>query len=203
MKPQYLYRVNGRFYYIPEFVERFVDNEHWDTSKTHWYQKYLRASDRLVWNRKINRWIVYRKIYEMPWRWREYVGQYTMMLVCHTGISTRQYREPGSWITTILRHGDLSKGGSVGIKEVTKVFDQLLTGLCGAEKEVIRKLTDVYEAMNKDKDMIGRTSILVGQPSDPRVHRKMKRKPIRFIGLRTGKHLGTIDSQGKMHLAKQ
>lgn len=195
-----MYRINKRLYYIPDFVERFVDNEHWDTSKKHWYSKHLRGTDILVWNKKINRWIVYRKLHEMPWRWREYVGQYTMMIVCEMDRKTHAYREPGSWINRTLREGDLSKGGSRGLKEVTTTFDQIIMRQSEGEKEIIRKLVDIYTEMNKDKDMIGRTSILVGHIEADRRHKKVKKKVVRFISKQTGQHLGTMVN-GKMHLA--
>lgn len=169
------YYYNNKVYLIPDFCKVIKDATVIPNSQVQQFNRHLI----LVWNYKIHRYIVYKRVTQISWKWRQYLGLYVIIMVLEG--HKKCYRSFGNWVIRELRIRDKTEGGVHDIKESN------ILSLSPAEKEQIRKLKHIYEEMNKDFDKIGKTSVWLGN-QDNRQHRKIRPKKV-YVGIRSGKIL--------------
>lgn len=173
---------NGyRIYRIPDFCPRLPSEDFVLNINFTRDIKTVRSEYELYWCRAINRYVVYRYAN----------GLYYMILIVDG--PELSYRPYGEWVKKLLKIGDLTKGGSLGAKEVSRSLNlKIEKNEEEKQRDKQRKYNDMMREMNKDFDWLikGRTSTMPGVIGPASANaRKRSKKKIVIVGARTGKVL--------------
>lgn len=183
------YWVDGRVYRIRTFLPSYF-HPHYKVID----DSYFRSNYVLIFNIKINRYLVYRRythkinfgIKEFDDAIKPLYGYFVHMLTLE-GIN-KSYREPGYWVERQLREMDATHGGMLGVAQTVKTIQNSLEAPDAHELDQSYKMQELQREMDTEIDKIRRGLTHGGE----RVHfsKKIKRRINIFVGARTGKVLG-------------
>jgi hypothetical protein len=103
-----------------------------------------------------------------------------------------QYREPGPWVWSKLQRMDRTGAGSKPIGTVVRELMAEQEAPSSEELANIERLADLQQELNKDFDMIGRTSMIMDSTLALKKRKFGPKGRTILVSMQTGKVLGVV-----------